>query len=91
MSVNEENESFTRYIRCPDCGEQIMMVPVLSEMIEIIENHIATHEHLNQNINLPLPRPKAPVLREDLTEQVLLKAAETTETPNKNSLWIKLE
>ena len=83
-----------RCIRCPDCGEEIMMVPVLAQMIEAIENHISTHkEHGEQNLrhDLPLQHPKAPVIRENLTEQVLTRAAEISEALNRNQTWINQE
>jgi len=77
-------------IRCPDCGEEILMVPVLSEMIEAIENHISTHkEHgIPLSHDLPLSRPTAPQLRENLTEQVLTRAAEISDALNRNQTWI---
>lgn len=87
MIGNNEQESTNRYIRCPDCGEQIMMVPVLADMIEAIEMHVATHEHTIPHSNeAGLPHPKAPVLREELTEQVLMSAADIPLTQNKN--WL---
>jgi hypothetical protein len=79
-----------RYIRCPDCGEEIMMVPVLSQMIESIENHLATHkdqpEHLK--LNSGIPRPRIPNIEETLAEQVLTRAAEISDALGKNSIWI---
>ncbi len=83
-----------RCIRCPDCGEEIMMVPVLAQMIEAIENHISTHkEHGEQGLKseLPLQRPKKPAIRENLTEQVLTRAAEISDALNRNQTWINQE
>jgi hypothetical protein len=79
-----------RCIRCPDCGEEIMMVPVLSEMIEAIENHLATHKEPRAQLShdIPLHHPKAPELRENLTEQVLQRAAEISDALNRNQTWI---
>jgi len=88
---NEENATEQRYIRCPDCGEQIAMVPDVTQMIEAIENHISTHkdgEHPKQD---PIAHPKAPILREGLTEQVLIRAAEIGGTLSRNQTWINLE
>jgi hypothetical protein len=96
MSAHEHKEphevSFEtpRYIRCPDCGEQIMMVPVLSQMIEAIENHISTHQ-----VNIEKPKPdleiKPPELREDLTVQVLQRAAEIGGALSRNPTWTNTE
>lgn len=83
-----------RCIRCPDCGEEIMMVPVLAQMIEAIENHISTHkEHGEQHLkhDLPLQHPKTPAIRENLTEQVLTRAAEISDVLNRNQTWINQE
>ncbi len=95
--VNESGYSSVRNIkciRCPDCGEEIMMVPVLSEMIEAIENHISTHKapRTQLNADLPLQQPIAPApLRESLTEQVLQRAAELSDALNRNQTWINQE
>jgi hypothetical protein len=81
-------------IRCPDCGEEILMVPVLSEMIEAIENHISTHKEPRAQLNadLQLHHPVAPTpLRESLTEQVLTRAAELSDALNRNQSWINHE
>ncbi len=91
---NEENAPhLNRCIRCPDCGEQILMVPDLTQMIEAIENHIATHKdpHSDYPRQDSLQHPQAPVLREDLTEQVLIRAAEIGGTLSRNQTWINTE
>ena len=82
-----------RCIRCPDCGEEIVMVPVLSQMIESIESHISTHKtHVETPKNaLPLDRPIVPKIRENLTEQVLQRAAEISDALNRNQTWINKE
>jgi hypothetical protein len=91
-NVENEENSNQRYIRCPDCGEQILMVPVLAEMIESIENHISTHkDHCEYPKNDPIQHPKAPILREDLTEQVLMRAAEIGGQLGRNPTWINTE
>ena len=79
-----------RYITCPDCGEQIMMVPVLGQMIEAIENHISTHNTNPGNVSrdLPTPHPRAPSIEDDLTEQVLTRAAEISDALSRNPTWI---
>jgi len=89
---NEESPSHqNRYIRCPDCGEQIMMVPDVTQMIEAIENHISTHKVGEYPKHDPIMHPKAPIIREDLTEQVLIRAAEIGGTLSRNQTWINTE
>ncbi len=95
MNVEESKENQqpvferARYIRCPDCGEEIMMVPVLGQMIEAIENHISTHRQQTElNHELAMPHPKRPQIEEDLTEQVLTRAAEISDALSKNPTWI---
>jgi hypothetical protein len=86
----ESSSENVRYIRCPDCGEEIIMVPVLGQMIEAIENHLATHkEHADYHKHdLPLSHPKTPRIEEDLAEQVLQRAAEISDALGKNSTWV---
>ena len=86
----ESNIQNARYIRCPDCGEEIMMVPVLAQMIEAIETHISTHRD-QPRTEIVHPQIKAPNLREDLTEQVLQRAADISSVLNKNENWINHE
>ena len=84
-----DEESINKFIRCPECGEQIQMVPSLTDMITAIEDHISIHrEHAKSD--LPVGQINAPCIREDLTEQVIIQAAALRETP-KDSTWIKLE
>jgi hypothetical protein len=79
-----------RCIRCPDCGEEIMMVPVLAQMIEAIENHLATHKEHSGHLKheLAIPHPKAPNIEETLAEQVLQRAAEISDALGKNQTWV---
>ena len=39
-----ESSGPNKYITCPHCGEQILMVPALSDMIQAIEDHLSTHK-----------------------------------------------
>jgi DNA-directed RNA polymerase subunit RPC12/RpoP len=93
MNPDVENQPSSpnpnRYIRCPDCGEQILMMPNLTEMIEAIETHLSTHD-AQAKLNPIVAHLKEPVIEESLTEQVLMTAAEIRETPNKNQTWINL-
>ena len=79
-----------RCIRCPDCGEEIMMVPVLAQMIEAIENHIGSHKEHPDRLkrDLAIPHPGEPQIEENLAEQVLQRAAEISDALSKNSTWI---
>lgn len=86
----------SRYIRCPDCGEEIMMAPVLSQMIEAIENHIATHkippEHdAHLDCELKIHRLERHNIEDDLAGQVLQRAAEISDALGKNQTWINQE
>lgn len=86
----QESLENVRYITCPDCGEQIMMVPVLGQMIEAIENHISTHKPspVNDATEIPMPHPQAPNIEESLAEQVLTRAAEISDALGRNPTWI---
>ncbi len=66
------------------------MVPILSQMIEAIENHITTHgEHSDYpKRELPFSNPRTPDIEENLTEQVLQRAAEISDALSKNSSWV---
>ena len=83
-------QTANRYIRCPDCGEQILMMPNLTEMIEAIENHLSTHD-AQAKLNPIVHHLKEPIIEESLAEQVLLTAANIKETTNRNATWINLE
>lgn len=85
MYGNKENEQSTpnKYITCPYCGEQIPMVPALSDMIQSIENHLTSHKEGSYPKHDPIQHPKKPNLSEDLAEQVLMRAAEIGETLSK--------
>jgi hypothetical protein len=81
-----------KYIRCPECGEKIMMVPTLDEMIEAIDSHVSTHKK-QPNADLTVPHLKAPTICMELTKQVLQRASDMLddEVPNtrqKPSLWL---
>ncbi len=46
--VELPNNEFTRkgYLTCPDCGEEILMIPTLKVMGDAIENHVHKHKEL---------------------------------------------
>ena len=35
------------FIKCPECGEEILIVPTLKKMNEAIENHVQLHKAEN--------------------------------------------
>jgi hypothetical protein len=94
MITNENKEiptHFTnKFIRCPDCGEEIAMIPVLGQMIEAIEDHMTTHKNRQDHPKGEhvLQHPRAPNIEENLAEQVLTRAAEISDALSKNSTWI---
>ena len=44
--VGVPNKDFARrgFIRCPECGEEILLIPTLRVMNEAIENHVNLHK-----------------------------------------------
>jgi hypothetical protein len=84
----ESSSKNVRCIRCPDCGEEIIMVPVLSQMIEAIEAHTATHRGGAPKGDLSMLRPRPPQIEENLAEQVLQRAAEISDVLGKNQTWV---
>lgn len=102
MITNSENNPATKengneqtqikYIRCPECGEKIPMVPTLGEMIEEINHHVSTHRTQPKG-DVAAVHLKAPTICMDLTKQVLQRAADimepdVTDARQKPSLWI---
>ena len=81
MYVNNQGKSGSnKYITCPHCGEQILMAPALSDMIQAIENHLSTHQEGHYPKHDPIQAPNDPCVSEDLAEQVLVRAAEIGDT-----------
>jgi hypothetical protein len=101
ITTSENNEKSTenvseqpqiKYIRCPECGEKIPMVPTLDEMIEAIDHHVSTHRK-QPNADLTVPHLKSPTICMELTKQVLQRAsdmldADVTDSRQKPSLWL---
>jgi hypothetical protein len=74
--VSEPNNNFQKrgYIKCPQCGDEILMIPTLKNMNQAIENHIQIHKELLKD--QPLQRQKTAIqIRLDLAHQVLKKAS----------------
>ena len=46
--IQEPNKNAVRkgFIRCPECGEEILLIPTLRVMHEAIENHVHKHKEL---------------------------------------------
>jgi len=45
-------------IRCPECGEEILITPTLRQMNEAIENHIQVHkDEIEANLLLKYTKP----------------------------------
>jgi hypothetical protein len=92
---HEENvteQTHVKFIRCPECGEKIPMVPTLDEMIEAIDQHVSTHrkEPISE---VPVARLKGPTICMELTKQVLERASEmidddVSDARRKPSLWL---
>jgi hypothetical protein len=74
-------------IRCPECGEEILMVPTLGKMIEAIENNVSSHRR-QPNDDVTVARLKTPSIRTTLTEQVLQQASDVIDVRYKPSLWL---
>jgi len=85
----EDPDIVYKFIRCPECGEQIQMVPALADMIAAIEDHISIHRE-NAKSSIVNSQVKTPCIRENLTEGISIQDATIRETP-KDSAWIKLE
>ena len=83
-------KSTMRCIQCPECGEDILMVPTLKKMIEAIENHVSTHKK-QPSIETDVTTLKPGLIRSDLTEQVLEQASEMLEVSQKPPVWLQRE
>ena len=64
-------------IRCPECGEEILMLPSLRKMSEAIECHVKIHKDFPITSTI-LNQQMVMHIRLDLAQQVLQKAS----TPN---------
>ena len=74
ISNTSNQQTSKKYIRCPECGEAILMVPTLGEMIASIENHIVSHKKTLHD-DMEVPHLKKPDIQLDLAQQVLLQAS----------------
>jgi hypothetical protein len=61
------------FIKCPQCGEEILMIPTLRVMNNAIENHVRKHKELLKDD--PIKEHQMAIsVRLSLTGQVLQKA-----------------
>jgi hypothetical protein len=70
--IEEPNKNVAKkgFIRCPECGEEILMIPTLKVMNEAIENHVRKHKE--QLIEHPIKEHQTAIfIRLSLMEQVL--------------------
>lgn len=74
--VTEPNDTYQKrgFIKCPRCGDEILMIPTLKTMNQAIENHVRIHKELLKNEPI-LRQRTAMQVRLDLAHQVLKKAS----------------
>ncbi len=74
--VMEPNDAALKkgFIKCPECGEEILMIPALKKMNEAIENHVKLHKDLLDD-NPIQKHNTAMYIRLDLAQQVLQQAS----------------
>lgn len=59
------------FIKCPECGEEILITPALRKMNEAIENHVLLHKERVSNL---LEKYTIPInIRLALAKQILCK------------------
>lgn len=61
-------------IKCPECSQEILMIPSLKAMNKAIENHVKLHKELLKNSPLTM-HSKSINIRLDLAQQVLLQSS----------------
>ncbi|MCX8151224.1 MAG: hypothetical protein N3D85_06955 [Candidatus Bathyarchaeota archaeon] len=73
--VEEPNLSCSKggFIKCPDCGQEILMIPTLHVMNSAIENHVRHHK-AQQKTDLIKSQHAVLKIRLSLMRQVLEKA-----------------
>ena len=81
-------QSSKKFIRCPECGEPILMVPSLDEMIGSIENHLTSHRKQQHN-DLTVAHLKKPALQLDLAQQALQQASDIMNPSQKPSFGFR--
>jgi hypothetical protein len=74
--VTGPNDNILRrgFIKCPECGDEILMIPTLRQMNQAIENHVKVHKEMLSQRPL-LKQQTAMQIRLDLAQQVLEQAS----------------
>jgi hypothetical protein len=74
--VSEPNQDCFKkgFIKCPECSEEILMIPSLRAMNDAIENHVKIHKE-SLETNSIVMHSKSINIRLDLAQQVLLQAS----------------
>ncbi len=74
--VSEPNLGWIKkgIIKCPECNEEILMIPSFRAMNEAIENHVKVHKEILKT-NPLIMHGKSMNIRLDLAQQVLLQAS----------------
>ncbi len=69
-----DNHSRRGFIKCPECGDEILMIPTLRQMNRAIENHVKVHKEML--CNSPITKHQTAIqIRLDLAQQVLEQAS----------------
>lgn len=69
-----DNHSRRGFIKCPECGDEILMIPTLRQMNRAIENHVKVHKEML--CNSPITKHQTAIqIRLDLAQQVLKQAS----------------
>ena len=74
--VTGPNDNHLRrgFIKCPECGDEILMIPTLRQMNQAIENHVKVHKEILSD--RPFQKQQTAMqIRLDLAHQVLEQAS----------------
>jgi hypothetical protein len=73
VEMPNKNSLKRGFIKCPQCGEEILMIPTLRVMNDAIENHVRKHKELLKDD--PIKEHRIAIgIRLSLTGQVLQQA-----------------
>ena len=74
--VTGPNDNHLRrgFIKCPECGDEILMIPTLRQMNRAIENHVKVHKEML--CDQPITKHQTAIqIRLDSAQQVLEQAS----------------
>jgi hypothetical protein len=71
--IDSGSEVKKGFIKCPECGEEILITAALNKMNEAIENHVDLHKAIPES-NLLLKYTKPINIRLALARQILQKS-----------------